>query len=238
MQKFTKEQHQKFKKYFDIQETPSEIDMDFLEKTKKYIRFIKWIPWLKMIAVGNSISMNAGTPESDIDLFIVTTPDTMWINRIVITFIFFLLWVIKTDKKHAGMFCLSFFATTEWMNFKNWKIQDDIYLYFWIVYLKPILSYDNTYEDFLQVNSSWADFSFYQDIIENNKKFIQFFRKSFWDKYKIVDFINNILKKIFLPKTMKHYEKLKKPYGIIIRDDTLKFHNNDIREPIKKELLD
>ena len=41
-----------------------------------------------MIAVGNSISMNAGTPESDIDLFIVTTPDTMWINRIVITFIF------------------------------------------------------------------------------------------------------------------------------------------------------
>gem|GEM_PF-4003733 len=35
--------------------------------------------------------MHAGTPESDIDLFIVTTPESMWINRIIITFIFSLL---------------------------------------------------------------------------------------------------------------------------------------------------
>lgn len=174
MQTFSLTEHEKFKTYFHIKNNLSEIDKAFLEKTKKYIRFIKWIPWLKMVAVGNSISMNAGTPESDIDLFIVTTPDTMWINRIVITFIFSLLRVRKTDKKHAWMFCLSFFATTEWMNFKNWKIQDDIYLYFWIVYLKPILSYDDTYEHFLQINSTWADFSFYQDIIENNKTFITY----------------------------------------------------------------
>lgn len=50
--------------------------------------------------------------------------------------------------------------------------------------------------------------------------------------------INELLKKIFLPKTLRHYEKLKKPYGIIISDNMLKFHNNDIRKQIKKELLD
>jgi len=174
MQTFSLKEHQKFKKYFHIKADLSEIDEGFLEKTKKYIRYIKWVPGLKMIAVWNSISMHAGTPESDIDLFIVTTPDTMRINRIIITFIFTLLWVRKTDKKHAWMFCLSFFATTEWMNFKNWKIQDDIYLYFWIVYLKPILSYNYTYELFLKENSSWADFSLYQDIIEKNKTFISY----------------------------------------------------------------
>lgn len=174
MQTFSLKEHEKFKKYFHIKNNLSEIDKAFLEKTKKYVRYIKWIPGIKMIAVGNSISMHAGTPESDIDLFIVTTPDTMRINRIIITFIFTLLWVRKTDKKHAWMFCLSFFATTEWMNFKNWKIQDDIYLYFWIVYLKPILSYNYTYELFLKENSSWADFSLYQDIIEKNKTFISY----------------------------------------------------------------
>ncbi|MDR0771971.1 MAG: hypothetical protein LBF15_02760 [Candidatus Peribacteria bacterium] len=47
-------------------------------------------------------------------------------------------------------------------------------MYFWIVYLKPILDYNNTYEDFLKVNSKWADFSEYEDIIEENKKFIKF----------------------------------------------------------------
>jgi len=82
--------------------------------------------------------------------------------------------VRKTDKKHAGMFCLSFFATTNALNFNNWKLHDDIYLYFWIIYLKPILSYDNTYELFLKENSSWADFSLYQDIIEKNKTFISY----------------------------------------------------------------
>ncbi len=50
--------------------------------------------------------------------------------------------------------------------------------------------------------------------------------------------INEWLKKIFLPKTLRHYEKLKKPYGIIIHDHMLKFHNNDIRKQITKELLD
>lgn len=50
--------------------------------------------------------------------------------------------------------------------------------------------------------------------------------------------INEWLKKIFLPKTLRHYEKLKKPYGIIIHDNMLKFHNNDIRKQITKELLD
>lgn len=174
MQTFSQKEHEKFKKYFHIKDNLSEIDRAFLEKTKKYTHYIKWIPGIKMVAVWNSISMNAGTPESDIDLFIVTNKDTMWINRIVITFIFSILWVRKTDKKHAGMFCLSFFATTEWMNFKNWKIQDDIYLYFWIVYLKPILNYDNTYEHFLQINSTWADFSLYQDIIKYNKTFITY----------------------------------------------------------------
>lgn len=54
----------------------------------------------------------------------------------------------------------------------------------------------------------------------------------------ILSLLNEILKSIFLPKTLKHYEKIGKPYGIIIRDDMLKFHNNDIRKQIKKELLD
>jgi hypothetical protein len=60
------------------------------------------------------------------------------------------------------------------MDFNSWKLENDVYLYFWIVYLKPILDYNNTYEDFLKVNSKWADFSEYEDIIEENKKFIKF----------------------------------------------------------------
>lgn len=173
MQKFSKKEHEKFIEYFWVKKSPSKTEKVFFKKTEKYLNYIKWIPWLKMVWIWNSIAMNCADKESDIDLFIVTNPNTMWLNRILITIIFQLLLVRKTATKHAGRFCLSFFATTDWINFRNWKIKDDIYLYFWIVYFKPILDFDNTYNKFIKQNSSWADFSEYTDIIENNKKYIK-----------------------------------------------------------------
>ena len=47
---------------------------------------------------------------------------------------------------------------------------------------------------------------------------------------------NKFLKKIFLPKTLKHYNKIGKPYGIIISNIMLKFHNWDIREEIANKI--
>ncbi|MDR2411490.1 MAG: hypothetical protein LBD88_02710 [Candidatus Peribacteria bacterium] len=44
--------------------------------------------------------------------------------------------------------------------------------------MKPILNYNNTYEEFLKMNSSWADFSEYEDIIKENKRFIKFTKTS------------------------------------------------------------
>jgi hypothetical protein len=49
--------------------------------------------------------------------------------------------------------------------------------------------------------------------------------------------LNNFLKRIFLPKTIKHYEKLWKPFWVIINDNLLKFHDGDIREKVKNELF-
>jgi len=43
--------------------------------------------------------------------------------------------------------------------------------------------------------------------------------------YHPLTLLNNLLKKIFLPKTLRHYEKIGKPYGVIINDNLLKFHN-------------
>jgi hypothetical protein len=48
-QKFNKSQHNKFINYFNIKDKPSEIEEKFYKKTEKYIRYIRWIPGLKMI---------------------------------------------------------------------------------------------------------------------------------------------------------------------------------------------
>lgn len=234
---FNNDFHNKFKKYFKIKELPWKNDKELFEKTYTYINYIKWIPWIKFIWVWNSTSMFASKETSDIDLFIITTENRLWFVRILITFIFQLLWVRKNAKNHEKRFCLSFFSTLSWMNFKTFALEKDIYLYFRIVYLKPILNYDNTFEKFIS-SQDWADFSMYENEIQKNKNFIQFSWNSFWNNCKFFDVIDKLFKKIFLPKTIKNFEKLNKPYWIIINDNLLKFHDNDQRKEIKNKLLD
>ena len=237
MQKFDKYQHEKFIKYFKIKENPTQIELGFYDKTEEYIKFIKWIPGLRMVWIWNSISMNCSSEDSDIDLFIVTTNETMWLNRIIITIIFQLLWVRKTATNHAGRFCLSFFSTIDWLDFSSWKIENDIYLYFWILYFKPILDYNSTYALFLDKNRSWANFSEYSSIFEKNKAYIKYIKNTNNKKdFLVIKIINNLLKKLFLPKTLKSYNKLNKPYWIIINNNMLKFHDNDIRKKVLEEI--
>jgi hypothetical protein len=99
------------------------------------------------------------------------------------------------------------------MDFSSWKLENDIYLYFWIVYLKPILDYNLAYQSFLTINSKWANWNEFNDIIEENRKYIKY-SKITSDKNDvkklsiIVKFLDKILKKIFLPKTLRQYKKL------------------------------
>ncbi len=191
-----------------------------------------------MVMIGNTLSMNAGKESSDIDLYIVTQKNRLWLVRIAITFLFQILGVRKTAKKHAGRFCLSFFSTEEGMDFSNFALDDnDIYLYFRLVYAKPVINFNQTYEQFLQKNTSWCDISEYKNIINYNKSFIKFSGNKKRSTGKILDFVDACLKKIFLPKTLKSYEKLGKPFGIVISEKYLKFHDNDIRKKIREEFL-
>ena len=225
-----------FKKYFKIKEEYSKEEKKYFDKAYKYIKYIKWIPWIKMIWIWNSLATKSATEKSDIDLYIVTDKNAMWFVRIFVTFIFQIFWVRKDEKNHAGRFCLSFFSTIDWMDFWKFKIENDIYLYFRIMYFKPILDYNETYKKFLEINSNWANFDDYKDIIEENKKFIKYKKNKKWSNIFFVWFFDKILKKIFLPKTLNHFERIWKPYGVIINDDLLKFHNWDIRQEISKKL--
>jgi hypothetical protein len=74
-------------------------------------------------------------------------------------------------------------------------------------------------------------------MIENNKKYIKYSENE-WKMFlaNISTKLNNLFKKIFLPKTLKHYNNIWKPYWIIILDVMLKFHNWDIRKEIAKKI--
>lgn len=236
-QSFSKKTHEIFKKYYSIKNTLWDWDIYYKKMAISYLKYIKWIPWIQMVGIWNSVSMKASTDKSDVDLYVVTSNNSMWFVRIMITCIFQFLWVRKNHKNHAGKLCLSFFSTKKWMDFSSWVITDDVYLYFWVLYFQPLLNYNDTYREFLEANSTWADLAGYRSIIEENKKNIIYQKDTACEPSKLIICINKILKKCFLPKTMRRYRHLKQPFGVIIHDDILKFHNHDVRKKVSQKIL-
>ena len=125
-----------------------------------------------MVAVCNSLSMYAADNESDIDLFIVTDSDSIWLVRALVTGIFQLLGVRRHGTYTVGRFCLSFFVTTQGMDLAKIAIERDIYLQVWGRSLKPIYSRGKTYEEFILINRKFlGEFSQSQKI-ENTQYMI------------------------------------------------------------------
>lgn len=242
------EYFQEFCKLLWVKSHPNDYEKSLFEKTQKYSRYIAWIPGLKMVAVCGSLSMYAtktpeesmktkGTPWSDIDLFIVTYPKRMWYVRIVITLVFQLLWVRRHWDKIKDRFCLSFFITEDAMDFSSIAIKNDIYLFYWIYYLKPIINKDFTYERFIKANKSlWIDeINLHWDnkiYLIKSSKYIKFL-----DKCKLLNLKDWTTKKIFIWKTLAHKKRLWNPEGIIVNDSMLKFTDNDKREEIRNSLI-
>ncbi len=146
-----------YKKTFDtymwVKNTPNKHEQELFRRAVKYIRRIAWIPGIEMVAIVNSLSMFATHKDSDIDIFIVTKPKMLWFVRFFVTITLYRLWVWRHGRDIAGNFCLSFFVTTDAMNMENIAIDNDIYFYYWIYYMKPVLVRWDIYERFLEANS-------------------------------------------------------------------------------------
>ena len=135
---------------------PNQHELVLLHKWQKYISKLSKIPGIEMIAIVNSLSMYATHEDSDIDLFIVTRPGMIWFVRFFATLTLSMHWVWRRDRDIAGNLCLSFFITTDAMDLSDIAIENDIYLYYWIYYMQPIIDKNETYEMFLSANS-WVD---------------------------------------------------------------------------------
>ena len=235
-QKFTPASIELLKGYLWAKQEPTEIEEKLLKKADKHIQKIQNISGIHMIGICNSISMNAANENSDIDLFIVTSPDRMWHVRIMVTLYFHIRGLRKNNKKHAGKFCLSFFSTTEAMNFWEFALENDIYLYYWILAMKPIVNNNRCYQNFVEENKTWADYMQMRNTFSKHQRDIPYTWKVKGEKNKLLDINNALLRKIFLPKTLKSFQKLWYPFWVIISDSMLKFHDQDRRKTIKKDL--
>lgn len=129
------------KKIINIRRKRTQVSRGKIKRAIYYTRFLKLIPFIKSISLANSLSFANAKKSSDIDLFIITQKDRLWITRTLSALLLIALGVKRRKNRDIDpdRFCLSFFATTKNLNIKQiYREPFDPYLSFWVAGLKPL----------------------------------------------------------------------------------------------------
>lgn len=235
---YSKINKEKLEKHLWVKSIPWKVEIDLLQKVTNYNRYFTKIPGVLWIAICNSLAMNAAHEDSDIDLFVITQKNRIWTVRILMTLMLIIMWQRKNKTNHAGKFCLSFFITERSLNLENIALQDDIYLAYWIDTLKPIINRWNIFEKFTQANNSLLNSpdSQRKEVITHNSHVQK--KSIFWKFLTLLwDICEKVIKFFLLSKTKNSFQKLWKPFWVVISDDILKFHDADKRKQIREVII-
>ena len=207
-----------------------------IKKAQKFIKYMQFLPFIRMVGICNSLAFFDAEKGSDIDIFIITEKKRLFIARIFALFFTQMLGIRRHGKKIKGRFCLSFMISTEGMNFEKLKLNDDdIYFFYWIRLLQPVIGMQ-TYLEFIKSNQWIRQYFDYE--INQNKLLIPVSRTQLFFQnlleFPLKGFLGNFIEKQLSKwqknRAEKKSKKLPNNLGIVISDTMLKFHDSDMRK--------
>jgi len=88
----------------------------YLSSQRKFARarraasLMALVPSVRMVAVSGSLAFANAKEDSDIDLFMVTAPGTIWITRLLVVGALALLRLRPDERSHRDRICMNFFV--------------------------------------------------------------------------------------------------------------------------------
>jgi len=120
---------------------------------QRFVGYFSFLPFIKVIALANSIGQFNLRDGSDIDFFIITSVRRIWLTRLFCAGIAKILNSRPTPKNKKDKICLSFYISEGNLNLDNLQIVDgDPYFFFWLRSLVLLYNKDKVYEKFLVAN--------------------------------------------------------------------------------------
>ncbi len=218
-----------------------EISKKLWKRINFYTPLFKRIPFIKMIAVCNTLAFGCPDSDSDIDLFIITEKNRLFISRTILTLLTSILGIRRHGNKVKARFCLSFWISEEAMDFEKIQIKGgDPYLAFWALTLKPIFG-EETYKKFLEINQKWIN-----DRIHLNPSFVKEGKNPPNPLSPKGGVLSSILCSLFsvlesvlrswqLKRCKAKMKNLNQESSNIVNEKMLKFHNVDRRKFYREE---
>lgn len=125
-----------------------------MQKANFFTKLIALIPMVKLIAITGALSMENSSKDDDIDLLIITSPNTLWTTRLFTNIVLMPYKRSPKSKKQKNKACLNIFIDK-----KDLKIRDqNLYTAHEIAQMKPIYDKDHTYSKFVEANSWVHDY--------------------------------------------------------------------------------
>lgn len=114
--------------------------------------FLKRTPTIKLIGVSGSVAMVNADEDDDIDLFIITSRNSLWLTRLLATIIVDLLGKRRrpNDTYVADKICLNMFVDED--SLATSKDRQNLYTAHEVCQLKVLYDRDNTHQKFLAAN--------------------------------------------------------------------------------------
>lgn len=196
-------------------------------KVESYVPYLRWVPFLRMVAVCNNLAFGKVDQKSDIDLFIVARRGWLFTVRILVTLILQVLGVRRHGSKVAGRFCLSFFVDDSYLDLSKIAIENDIYLAYWVASLKPVVD-DGVSGQFWRENK-WVEGYFEKGELSRDVGRVLAQPKNGL-RFLFPKFIESFLRNWQLKRARKKAAKASGEADLIVQEHILKFHNIDRRK--------
>lgn len=198
-----------------------------IEKAKKTANILSRIPSVYLIAITGSLSLLNSKKEEDIDFFIITSKNTVWITRLISVFVLKSLGVYrnKNEKNVKDKICLNMIIGENKLSLE--KDRRDLYLAHEVIQVLPLFERNKTLTKFFKKNN-WVEnflpnaFSSRKDLKILNKKI------KLW-QIRILRIFETFARKL-------QFIFMKKNITIeTVNKDFLAFHAKDYRKEILKK---
>jgi hypothetical protein len=121
-------------------------------------RLLGLLPSVRLVAVCNSMGLVNAHERSDIDLFLVVRPKTIWATRLVVVGLLAALGLRPTGRVKADRLCLNFFVTEDSLRLQRFANgPDDAHFRYWLASFVPVYDAGGVFESFMAANRWIAD---------------------------------------------------------------------------------
>lgn len=212
------------------------------------VKIFRYLPFVRMVAVCNNLSYSNSRDTSDIDLFVISRKNQIWLARFFCLLFLKILALRPREENRRDKFCLSFFIDESFLNMRGIMLgQHDVHFIYWFSQFLPVYDPDQLYAKLLRANS-WTK-EYLPNAYAND--FVQKVKSTFFSRLvgRMISFLSQppllahwfynrarLLQIKIIDRNMQAMVNI--DTRVIINEQMLKFHSNDRRDQYFHEWRD